>query len=212
MNQPNAKIAEQLWLRAHDHIRRGNLAQAVRDLAKSFEILKALGDPRIRQVHEKWIAVHKLYKEEQQSGGPTRSVAQADAKTLQAQAEEAANRGDLTRAITLYQRVLGGAPDNELARERLAELKRADERARELQAQRAQPAPVAQPAPAAQPVTPTPAYAEQPAPAAAAAPEVVHTQPMTAPVRSASSTADNAGQVAYLETLLARIQERRRAV
>ena len=91
MNAPNAKIAEQLWLRAHESIRRGELASAVRDLAKAFEILKALQDPRLAQVHARWVDVHKMYKEEAGGGATTRTAQKAEApRTLQAQAEAAA--------------------------------------------------------------------------------------------------------------------------
>lgn len=198
MTQPNGKIAEQLWLRAHEHIRRGNLAQAVRDLAKSFEILKALSDPRLRQVHEKWVSVHKLYKEEKAQGGGHAGA--ADAKTLQAQAETAANNGDLPRAITLYQRILGNQPQNELARERLNELKLAQERERQL----AQKAAVARKPAVVLPAQPSPqSVIEQNFGAPAA---VAQSVPVAATPRP-----EGGDKVMYLESLLERIASRKRA-
>jgi colicin import membrane protein len=84
----DAKAAEQLWIRAHERIKHGELAQAVRDLSKAYEILKGLRDPRIGQVHRRWVEVHKLYQERKAAGqaGPA-AGAQAAAAKAKAEAE-----------------------------------------------------------------------------------------------------------------------------
>jgi hypothetical protein len=246
----DAKTAEQLWLKAHEEVKKGNLAQAVRDLAKCYEMLKALKDPRLAQVHGRWVEVHKLYqarkaKAAQQAGGQQAAAQQAaaqqaaaqraaeearrqaeaearrkaeeearlraqaeeearraaeeearrqaeaaaaaaaaaaapqavvaeprfspeEASTLEQEAEAAANAGDLGKAVGLYERVVAGQPGNELAAERLAELRAAASRAE--------------------------GYATAP-------PQV------TGPADSSVEA-----RVAFLEDLLGRIGERRRAV
>ena len=220
MNQPDIRVAEQLWVRAHEAIKRGNLPQAVRDLAKSFEILRALQDPRMRQVHAKWVATHKAYLEEKEAGG-RQPQASVDYRTLQAQAETAANSGQLGEAIRIYEQVVEGQPENELALERIAELKQAQHRAVELGASAPaeviteQPAPVAeQPAIVAQEPA---ADAEQPVvleqePAVAQEPAAVVEQPVVLAEEPAPAAATDGvdQQVAFLESLLGRVQERRR--
>ena len=53
--------SEQLWISAHDHIGRGELALAVRELAQCFALLEAANDPRLYEVHKRWIEVHAMY-------------------------------------------------------------------------------------------------------------------------------------------------------
>lgn len=197
-----AAAAEQLWLRAHEWIRRGNLAQGVRDLAKSFEILKALKDPRVRQVHAKWVEVHKLYTEEQKSGVGRPLERDQPIATLQAEAEAAANTGKLDVAIALYGKIVAAQPSNELARERLVELQQAKGRADELSGVAKS---AAQPAPAQQaPTQHAPGWHQKPTTSSAQvqAPVVVQPVAKAAPM----------DPVAYLETLLVRVEENKRRV
>jgi hypothetical protein len=190
--EQTAAAAEQLWLRAHEWIRRGNLAQGVRDLAKSFEILKALKDPRVRQVHAKWVEVHKLYTEEQKAGAVRPVEREQPVATLQAEAEAAANAGKLDVAIALYGKIVAAQAQNELARERLVELQQAKQRADEMSG-------------AAKPVVQHAAgWHQQPttssmqAPVAAQQPVVAKAQPLD--------------PVAYLESLLVRVEQNKRRV
>ena len=86
----SANAAEQLWMRAHEHLNAGNLAQAVRDLAKAYGILKDIGDPRLAQVHKRWTEVHQMYVRQKSEGAPQISAQQAEAaRAQQAQAEAA---------------------------------------------------------------------------------------------------------------------------
>ena len=57
----DVQTAEQLWVKAHELVKAGQLAHAVRDLARCYEILKAAQDPRLSQVHRRWIEVHQVY-------------------------------------------------------------------------------------------------------------------------------------------------------
>ena len=252
----DVKTAEQLWARAHELIKNGQLPQAVRDLAQCYELLKATKDPRLPQVHRRWIEVHKLYQERTQkaqaaAAGQAQAQAGAQASaaapaaqarpqavvqpqvpqaqvaaqaqpaaqaqfvvvpqvaaqpqpaaaqpaaaqpaasepvevvtrsaesaqmTLEEAAEAAANDGDLGRAVSLYERIVEEAPTNELARERLNELKAADARARDHRT----------------------ATAARDAALAAA------------PASAAAGPLDTQGKVAFLEGLLQQVEERRR--
>jgi colicin import membrane protein len=218
----DAKAAEKLWLEAHEHVKNGNLAQGVRDLAKCYEMLKALKDPRLPQVHRRWVEVHKLYQArkqqqqaqqqqaaaqqaEQQAAAQAQAAAEAQAQaaaqarqqaaaneaiqvearaqadaamSLEEHAETAANAGDLDKAVALYERIVTEQPTNELARERLAELRAASGRAAEMSG------------------------GARPSPAEAAAVAPGQAAPAAAPV----------DDVAFLEGLLSRVQERRRSV
>lgn len=185
MNAPNAKVAEQLWLRAHESIRRGELANAVRDLAKAFEILKALQDPRLAQVHARWVDVHRMYKEESARGGARAAEKPEAPKTLQAQAEAAANEGDIQRAIALYEKIVAESPANELAKERLSELRQAKERAEALSRPPQPAAPVASAPVATAPAATAPAAAAPAATAPVATTPVATTPVATAPVATA---------------------------
>lgn len=124
-------IAEQLWGRAHDEVKRGNFAQAVRDLAQCFQILQGNNDPRLYEVHRRWTEVHQMYLED---GAREQQKPAADTVTWQAQAEAAANAGDLAQAIALYERVRAQNAGNELVAERLSELYGAQQRAAQLRA------------------------------------------------------------------------------
>ena len=126
--------AEALWIRAHEHVRRGEFAPAVRSLAACFKILQQLGDPRLPEVHRRWTEVHALALEDvaHQKAAAAKTTSASQTTTLEAEAEAAANSGDLERAIALLERALSERPDNELVRERLSELKNARSRAREL--------------------------------------------------------------------------------
>jgi hypothetical protein len=141
----DVQTAEQLWARAHEHVRRGDFAPAVRDLSTCFQILQALGDPRVYEVHKRWTEVHQLYLED---GARPESSSPAAAPSLEAEAEAAANDGDLDRAIELYTRAAAQSPQNELVRERLQELLQARRRADELVSGTAPPAAAAPPGPA----------------------------------------------------------------
>ena len=125
--------AEALWVRAHEHVRRGDFAPAVRDLAACFKLLQTAGDPRLPEVHRRWTEVHKLAVEEAAQGRTAPATpAVTAAPSLEAEAEAAANAGNLEEAISLYERALHSRPDNELVRERLMELRNARPRAAEL--------------------------------------------------------------------------------
>ena len=62
--------AEHLWVTAHEHVRRGDFAAATRDLSGCFQILQALKDPRVTEVHKRWTEVHKLYVEDGARAAP----------------------------------------------------------------------------------------------------------------------------------------------
>ncbi|MBI5494115.1 MAG: tetratricopeptide repeat protein, partial [Deltaproteobacteria bacterium] len=81
----------------------------------------------------------------------------------QAQAEAAVNAGRLDEAIATYHRLVAGRPDDQLARERLAELTA-------LRAQQARPAPAVTARPAAPPPAAVAAPAAPPPAAVRAAP------------------------------------------
>lgn len=121
--------AEELWQRAHELVRRGDFANAVRDLALCYQMLQARQDPRLYEVHKRWTEVHQLYLEDgaRQSEPPAQS-----SPSVEAEAEAAANAGDLERAIALYEQAAAQQPGNELVRERLGELRFARARAAEL--------------------------------------------------------------------------------
>lgn len=237
----DARMAEQLWVKAHELVKAGQLAQAVRDLAKCYELLKAAGDPRLPQVHRRWIEVYKLYQERQKhaqaaqqaapqatsaarpaaknapatqaapahsapaaSGPPSggqalhaapsaqpaaafqsapsaRPEAEPSAQGLRnlgEEAETAANQGNLPKAIALYEQILRLFPQNELAKERLAELRAAHAKAEAMRTARA---------------------SED-----AAARGLASAEPKRGPLRVKE-------KVAFLEGLLRQVEERRRA-
>src|SRR5687767_14757807 len=93
--------AEQLWARAHEHVKRGDFAQAVRDLAACFQILQTHNDPRVYEVHRRWTEVHQMYLEDGAREQPAQKAAANP--SVEAEAEAAANAGDLDRAIALYE-------------------------------------------------------------------------------------------------------------
>lgn len=55
--------AEHLWASAHEHLRQGALERAVQDLARCFEILQAHGDARAYAVRGLWVDVQRRYLE-----------------------------------------------------------------------------------------------------------------------------------------------------
>lgn len=76
----DVQTAEQLWVKAHELVKAGQLAHAVRDLARCYEILKAAQDPRLSQVHRRWIEVHQVYlRRSQKAKKAKESAAQASA-------------------------------------------------------------------------------------------------------------------------------------
>jgi hypothetical protein len=129
MTTPTTQQAEALWVTAHEHVRRGDFASATRDLAQCFAILQANNDPRLPEVHRRWTEVHQLAVEEAAQGRPITAQPAQTAPSLEAEAEAAANAGNLEEAIALYERALAQRPDNELVAERLLELKNARLRA-----------------------------------------------------------------------------------
>ena len=132
MTTPTTQQAEQLWVSAHEHVRKGDFASATRDLAACFQILQEHNDPRLPEVHRRWTEVHQLAVEEAAQGKIAPVVVAAHSPSLEAEAEAAANAGDLEGAIGLYEQALAARPDNELVAERLTELKNARPRAAEL--------------------------------------------------------------------------------
>lgn len=141
------QTAEMLWARAHELVKKGDFASAVRDLAACFQTLQALGDPRVYEVHKRWTEVHQMYLED---GARQAAEPQAQVTTsIEAEAEAAANSGDLETALELYQNAAQQNPQNELVRERIAELTAAIRRAEELA--RGKAAPTTEPAPQAAP-------------------------------------------------------------
>ena len=120
MTHADISTAEQLWIRAHELVRRGEFAAAVRDLARCYELLAQHNDPRVPEVHRRWIEVHQLYVEDGARGAPPVVV---HAASLEAQAESRANAGDLAGAVALYEQGVAAQPHNELVRERLDELR-----------------------------------------------------------------------------------------
>jgi hypothetical protein len=129
MTTPTTQQAEALWVTAHEHVRRGDFASATRDLAQCFAILQANNDPRLPEVHRRWTEVHQLAVEEAAQGRAAVAQPAQTAVSLEAEAEAAANAGNLEEAISLYERALAQRPDNELVAERLTELKNARPRA-----------------------------------------------------------------------------------
>jgi hypothetical protein len=147
--------AEMLWVRAHDAVRRGELASAVKDLSRCYEILHAQNDPRVYEVHRRWTEVHQMYLED----GAREPAPAVDAEnTLEKQAEAKANAGDLDGAIALYQQAADAQPHNELVSERLHELIAAKRRADELTGPKAA-APASAPQTAQAPAAPAPSIA-----------------------------------------------------
>ena len=120
---------EELWQRAHELVRRGDFANAVRDLSLCYQTLQAQQDPRLYEVHKRWTEVHQLYLEDGARG--SEPPAQTN-PSVEAEAEAAANAGELERAIELYEVAAAQSPGNELVRERLGELRAARRRALEL--------------------------------------------------------------------------------
>ena len=116
-----------------------------------------------------------------------------DAMSLEEAAEAAVNQGDLPRAVALYERIVVEAPSNELAKERLAELKAADARARDHRmataARDAERAPTSNGAFAHASSTPS--------------------SPVSSTMTS-SAPLDSDGKIVFLEGLLQQVEERRR--
>jgi tetratricopeptide (TPR) repeat protein len=205
-DQPASRYtpSELLWLRAHEHVRRAEFAQAVRLLAQCYALLEQARDPRLYEVHRRWGEVHQMYLED---GARQNTATKTDTQTtLQAQAEEAANVGDLPRAIDCYERLVAQSPQNELAKERLSELRAAKARADELQRPAAAPNPA--PSPVTTPHT-APVMQSSDAPVGMKSIDVVidvadEAEPAAQP-RDAV-----AADVPFLQELLVRIQQRRR--
>src|SRR4051812_2489842 len=103
----DVQTAESLWARAHEHVKRGDFASAVRDLAACFQILQAKNDPRVYEVHRRWTEVHQMYLED---GQRTEAPAAQKAPSVEAEAEAAANAGDLDKAIGLYRQAIQQSP------------------------------------------------------------------------------------------------------
>lgn len=120
---------EELWQRAHELVRRGDFANAVRDLSLCYQTLQERQDPRLYEVHKRWTEVHQMYLED---GARISEPPAAAAPSVEAEAESAANAGNLEKAIELYERAARENPSNELVRERLGELRAARARAAEL--------------------------------------------------------------------------------
>jgi hypothetical protein len=139
--------AEAYWVRAHEQVRRGDFAGAVRDLAACFKLLQSVNDPRLPEVHRRWTEVHQMALEDQASGKPSTAAAPAPSPSIEAEAEAAANAGNLQEAIALYEKALAARPENELVSERLSELKNARPRAAELGAEPVAPAVVVEEVP-----------------------------------------------------------------
>ena len=55
---------EELWQRAHELVRRGDFANAVRDLSLCYQTLQERQDPRLYEVHKRWTEVHQMYLED----------------------------------------------------------------------------------------------------------------------------------------------------
>jgi hypothetical protein len=142
----------------------------LRDLAQAFQILQAANDPRLYEVHRRWTEVHQMYVED---GARQQPKAQVQEKpTAEAEAEAAANAGDLERAIALYEQVVRERPSHELARERLQELLQARARAHDLTSGRSVEPTAAEPT-AAEPTAAEPTAAELAVPSAQAHATVV---------------------------------------
>lgn len=96
------QMAEQLWVRAHELIKTGNLAQSVRDLAKCYELLKAAQDPRLPQVHRRWIEVHQLYlaRAQQAAGATPHHAAAASPQVVSAAGSAAGSAAAASPAAT----------------------------------------------------------------------------------------------------------------
>ncbi|MBI1945186.1 MAG: hypothetical protein HYS27_05795 [Deltaproteobacteria bacterium] len=227
---------EELWQRAHELVRRGDFANAVRDLSLCYQTLQERQDPRLYEVHKRWTEVHQMYLEDGARPSPPQQPASA---SLEAEAEAAANAGDLEGAIARYQQAAAASPGNELVRERLGELRAARARAAELSSP-VRPAAAASPRAeddwsdvdldmnAAAPAT-APAVGPTAAPVMAAEDAPVGMQSLDVPFSVgdviAAAAADDlpvvgapsqlpgaASQAALLEELLARVQANRRRV
>ncbi len=206
MSDATIQEAESLWFQAQESIRSGDLVTAVRELAASFEILKHYQDPRLRQVHAKWIDVYQILQADTQSI-QTRSEETPTARfqTEQARGEAAANAGDLETALQYYSSVIAQDPHNELARERFRELQKATHRAQEYQSRNLLDAAPGQPSSSID------ASANQGAGAQTATrpiPTPRETAAQAEPIAQIQSLEDQ--QIAFLEGLVDQIQSRRK--
>jgi len=206
MSDATVQEAESLWFQAQESIRSGDLVKAARELAASFEILKHFQDPRLRQVHAKWVDVYQILQADTQSI-QTRSEETPSArfKTEQAKGEAAANAGDLETALQYYSSVIAQDPHNELARERFSELQEATQRAQEYQSSNHLEATPSQPS------SPIDASANREAGAQTATRTVTtprETAAQAEPIAQSQSLEDQ--QIAFLEGLVDQIQSRRK--
>jgi tetratricopeptide (TPR) repeat protein len=206
MSDATIQEAESLWFQAQESIRSGDLVQAARELSASFEILKHFQDPRLRQVHAKWIDVYQILQADTQSiqaRSPEKTTARF--QTEQAQGEAAANAGDLATALQYYSRVVAQDPDNELARERFQELREASQKAQQYQERNHLEAVPSQPS------TSGLSSANQGAEVEAQNEAVTALQTADAPAEPvARSVSLHDQQIAFLEGLLDQIQSRRK--
>ena len=116
--------AEHSWVTAHEHVRRRDFAAATREFASCFDILQALHDPRVPEVHRRWTETVQLSRE-QAAQAVTPSLAPASAMALASDAPVDFNRDDLEQAILVYENALRNRPDNEGVGQRLAALRAA---------------------------------------------------------------------------------------
>jgi hypothetical protein len=77
---PELAFAERQWTDAEEHVRRGDLLQAVRSLAVVHKTLLALDDPRVHVVLQRWAELHRqLMRIVQELAAPTEAVPQGAA-------------------------------------------------------------------------------------------------------------------------------------
>jgi hypothetical protein len=197
----NNHTADEHWILANEAASIGQLYLACHYLSQAFGQYAMAGDARIAQVHARWTELHRDLVA--QGGVPDLPNAAPAESNLHEEAEAAVNSGDLPRGIALYERIVAASPENELANERLVELKAANARANEL----APPTPA--PTPAPQAVAPAPAPAPEPT---ADIIELDTEMDFSAEPISATPTGGGAAaKVAKLEMLLQRIASRRKA-
>lgn len=117
-NHPRHDVAF-LWQRSQEHVRRSQFAAAAADLAEAYSLLEAAEDPSMYAVQVRWLEVYRAGAEE--SARP--AVFIEEVRAPEERAEAAANRGDFAEAIALYDEIVLAQPHNELAAERLDELR-----------------------------------------------------------------------------------------
>lgn len=117
-NHPRHDVAF-LWQRSQEHVRRSQFAAAAADLAEAYALLEAAEDPSMYAVQVRWLEVYRAGAEE--SARP--AVFIEEVRAPEERAEAAANRGDFAEAIALYDEIVLAQPHNELAAERLDELR-----------------------------------------------------------------------------------------